>query len=469
MLSVEELEKFKPERRPRNDIGASTLFNDIYRSSLIYVIESKSFYFYNGKFWEKDVDDLHAHEKAKEFAVSLTNYFSDKEHENEDALKWYARYFPREKRVRLVNDVKSIDPKNMSMFDKQPILFNCQNCTVNLATGEGKPHDPMDYITHISNVWFDPDAISIDFENFVADIMEEDRYLIEYLQECLGYSLSGSTFLECFFITYGATTRNGKGTLDGTMMHLLGTYAKAANYETFESRKYKSGSGASEDVARLAGARYVSVSEPAFGMVLDGSLIKRLSGNDVITARRLYEGSFDFIASFKIWINTNHLPVVPDETVFSSGRLQLIPFNKHFGEAEQDRGLKAKLKKRENISGIFNWCMQGFQRMATNGRLKQPETVIKELFKYQEDNDKVGEFLNDCCVKAIEENNKITMTRVYKAYKWWMNENGYKGILAKKNLKKALVSRGIKTGIYDHQEQVFGRELTDIIPKNVFC
>lgn len=468
MISISELEEFKPERRPRNDIGASTLFNDIYRSSLVYIIESKSYYFFNGKYWEKDIDDLRAHEKAKEFAVSLTNYFSDKDHENEDALKWYSRYFPREKRVKLVNDVKSIEPKNMSMFDKQPVLFNCQNCTVNLATGLSKPHDSMDYITHMSNVWFDPEAKSADFEKFVNEIMEHDDILTEYLQECLGYSLSGATFLECFFVTYGATTRNGKGTLDGTMMHLLGSYAKAANYETFESKKYKSGSGASEDIARLAGARYVSVSEPAYGMVLDGSLIKKLSGNDVITARRLYEGSFDFIASFKIWINTNHLPIVPDETVFSSGRLQLIPFNKHFSEKEQDKGLKARLKRKENISGIFNWCMEGFQKMAIKGHLEQPEIVVSEIFKYQEDNDKIGEFLNECCVPAVDEKKRETLVRVYKAYRWWMNENGYKGILTKKNLKKALVNKGITIKPYGGRECVYGRELTDIVPTHVF-
>lgn len=467
MVSIEELEEFHPETRPRNDIGASTLFGEIFRESLIYVIESKSFYVYNGKFWEKDTDDLKTHEMAKTFALSILNYFNSEKYGNEDAAKWYAKYLAREKRVKLISDARSIDPKHLDHFDKQPYLFNCQNCTVNLATGAMTKHDPADYITKMSNVWYDPDAKSKEFEKFISDIMEGDSGMIGYLQEALGYSLTSATFLECFFITYGATTRNGKGTLDGTMMHMLGDYAKAANYETFESKKFKSSGGASEDVARLAGARYVSVSEPSAGMVLDASLVKRLSGNDVITARHLYESSFDFVASFKLWINTNYLPIVPDETVFKSNRIHLIPFNRHFSDKEQDKGLKSRLKKKEHISGAFNWCMEGFQRMAGKGKLEQPESVIEELFKYQEDNDKVGEFLNECCVCSIDANKRETMTKVYKAYKWWMTENGYKGIMTKKNLKKALVNKGIEVRAYQGQDRVFGRELTDIVPSHV--
>ena len=168
-----------------------------------------------------------------------------------------------------------------------------------------------------------------------------------------------------------------KGTLNNTMLHMLGDYGKAAPYEVFESKKYKTNGGASEDLARLAGSRYVSVSEPAEGITLDSALIKTLSGNDRVTARNLYENSFEFTATFKIWINTNHLPVIPDDTVFKSGRVQLIPFNKHFSEEEQDRGLKARLTSRANIAGAFNWCMKGFQLMAEKGGLTIPAIIRK--------------------------------------------------------------------------------------------
>lgn len=134
---------------------------------------------------------------------------------------------------------------------------------------------------------------------------------------------------------------------------MLDDYAKAAPYESFESKKFKSSGGATEDIARLAGSRYVSVSEPAEGMVLNSALIKTLSGNDRITARYLYENSFEFGVSFKLWINTNHLPAISDDTVFKSGRVQLIPFNRYFNDKEQDKGLKKRLVTKENLSGVL--------------------------------------------------------------------------------------------------------------------
>ena len=246
---------------------------------------------------------------------------------------------------------------------------------------------------------------------------------------------------------------------------MLGDYAKASSYETFTSKKFKgNGGGASENIARLAGSRYVSVSEPAEGITLDSALIKTLSGNDVITARNLYESSFEFVASFKLWINTNHLPAIPDDTVFKSGRVQLIPFNKHFSEKEQDKGLKSRLITKENISGIFNWCMEGLQLLIKEGGLKTPDTIQNEIDKYQQDNDRISEFLNDCFVIAdLDNKNKVKISAVYKIYCNWCKENGYKP-WNKKNLKSKL-SEKVTVKTIDHQDHLVGYRIEPDTPQ----
>lgn len=58
MISVEELEKFHPEKYQRNDIGTSNLFTTVYADSLVYVVERKGFFVYDGKVWRKDVNSL---------------------------------------------------------------------------------------------------------------------------------------------------------------------------------------------------------------------------------------------------------------------------------------------------------------------------------------------------------------------------------------------------------------------------
>lgn len=461
MISVTDLEKFHPERYPRNDIGTSNLFATVWKDQLVYVTERKSFFVYNGKVWKKDIDDLETHELAKEFAVSLVEYFRQKNSDSDEIMRYYSRYLARDKRSRLISDAKSVRPIKAEMFDRNAYLINCQNCTVNIATGCTHPHDPADYLTKISNIWYDPDVRSEDFENFIDSIMQGNAELIAYLKRALGYSISAATFQECFFITYGATTRNGKGTLNNTMMHLLGDYAMTADYTAFESKKYKSSGGASEDIARLAGARYVSVSEPAEGMTLNSALIKTLSGNDRITARYLYENSFEFTASFKLWINTNHLPQIPDDSVFKSGRVQLIPFNKHFSDAEQDKGLKARLIQKENISGMFNWLMEGFQEVAEKG-LQVPEVIRREVEQYREQNDRIGEFMQDCLVQDVDKKHREKLSTLYKVYCHWCKDNGYQA-WNKKNFKTKLSER-VTVEVYANQNHAVGYYIEESIP-----
>ncbi|MBQ9325251.1 MAG: DNA primase, partial [Clostridia bacterium] len=75
-----------------------------------------------------------------------------------------------------------------------------------------------------------------------------------------------------------------------------------------------------------------------------------------MAARFLHENSFEFDLQAKIFIDTNHLPNVTDQTLFESGRIKIIPFNRHFEEHEQDKTLKATLTDEEALSGIFNWA-----------------------------------------------------------------------------------------------------------------
>jgi putative DNA primase/helicase len=79
--------------------------------------------------------------------------------------------------------------------------------------------------------------------------------------------------LECFFIIYGVTTRNGKTTLAETVAHILGEYARTVQPQTLSHRP-SDGAAPSPDVARLKGARLVNVPEPEKGLELNTALIK---------------------------------------------------------------------------------------------------------------------------------------------------------------------------------------------------
>jgi putative DNA primase/helicase len=79
-------------------------------------------------------------------------------------------------------------------------------------------------------------------------------------------------------------------------------------------------------------ARFVNISEPDKRLTLSAALLKTLTGSDTVNARFLHENSFDFKPQFKIFTNTNYLPTVTDLTLLTSGRVKIIPFERHFEE-----------------------------------------------------------------------------------------------------------------------------------------
>ena len=211
------------------------------------------------------------------------------------------------------------------------------------------------------------------WERTIRNVMQGDQDLSCYLQKALGYGLTGDTSEECFFLLYGPTTRNGKGTVMETYMKMLGEYGKAARPETIALRQNYNASGPSEDIAKLAGARAVNISEPDKQMVLSAALVKTLTGNDTMSARFLNENSFEFKPQFKLLINTNHLPKANDVTIFSSSRVKVLPFNRHFEPKEQDKTLKKRLEK--ELSGVLNWCLEGLWLMRETG-FEPPQSVL---------------------------------------------------------------------------------------------
>ena len=122
--------------------------------------------------------------------------------------------------------------------------------------------------------------------------------MIKYLQTAAGWALTGDISEQTMFILFGSGA-NGKSTFLNTIMYLLGDYATAASTETFMK---KSGDQYSNDIARLRGTRFVTTTEAEQGRRLSEPLIKKITGNDQMTARFLYGEFFNFTPTFKIFI-----------------------------------------------------------------------------------------------------------------------------------------------------------------------
>lgn len=415
-----------PENNRRygwNDIGNGNLFADWYKNEARYVPERKKWFVYSGKAWNPDSGNLRVMELCKRLADQLALYALSLEDEQkrQGYLKFVGNWQRRSSREIILRDAASVYPVKISAFDSDPLLFNCLNGTLDLRTREFRPHSPSDMLSMISGVTYDPEARSPLWESTVAAAMQEDRDKTVFLQKAMGYGVTGDISEECFFILYGPTARNGKGTVMETYIRMLGGYGRTSTPETIAQKQAVNSSGPSEDIARLAGARVVNISEPGEQMVLSAALVKTLTGGDTVTARFLNENSFEFVPQFKLFVNTNHLPKVTDVTVFSSGRVKVIPFERHFTEAERDKGLKQRLSQADNLSGILNWCLDGLQLMRETG-LTPPPAVQRATAQYQRDSDKISRFVEEMLVSEL--GSEVRTEEAYRAYQDWCARNG---------------------------------------------
>jgi putative DNA primase/helicase len=383
----------------------ASLFHRLYCSKLCYVREAKSWYAHDGRVWKKDIQSLVASECCKQFVDVLLQYAQEQKNKasknleklggsskNEELAELkkftefeeYALYLQkRSRRNSLLLDAKSIAPISTEAFDRDKYLLNCANGTLNLLTGRLQPHNPHDYITKIALVEYNRDAKCERWEQFIHEVMCGDADVSKFLQKSLGYSLSGDTSFECFFILLGELTRNGKSTTTETVAHLLHDYAESIQPQTLSHRS-SNGASASPDIAKLRGARFVCAAEPSKNMELNVALVKQLTGGDTYTGRMLFENQINFKPEFKIFFNTNPKLKISDDTLFKSDRVKVIPFDRHFTREEQDKNLKDFFRKPENMSGILNWLLEGY-RLLQNEGLDMPEKVASAISNYNKD------------------------------------------------------------------------------------
>lgn len=423
LSEVNRLDPVNNRRYRSGDIGCGRLYADIYKGIARYVPERKSWFCYADGKWSKDTGGLKAMELCKDLAEVLIRYALSIKDENlrtpylQECMKWQQRRF----RETYLKEAQSVYPIPMSEFDRDRYLLNCRNGTLELGTHTFRKHRPEDLLTKISPVDYVPSAVCSRFNSFIDEVMSGDKERARFLQKALGYGIGGSTRYECMFFLYGELTRNGKGTLMESALRVTGDYGLAVRLETIAQKNNVNSQGPSEDIARLAGICFANISEPSRGLVLNAAQVKSMTGNDTLNARFLNENSFDFSPQFKLYVNTNFLPVISDMTLFASNRIIIIPFNRHFEEWEQDRSLKEEFARPESQSAILNWLVEGYWLLQKEG-LKPPQSVTEATQAYSHESDKVGQFADEWLIE--DSTSEIRTSAIYEKYRQWCYDNG---------------------------------------------
>ncbi|MFH9977913.1 phage/plasmid primase, P4 family [Streptomyces sp. NPDC017179] len=355
-------------------------------------------------------------------------------------LAWARKQRMRPK-VAAARDVLQAYPavhSTMDAFDQPEMLLNVANGIVDLETGQLRAHDRNLYLMQQSPICYDPGATCPMWDKFLAGVMP-DPGRRAYLARVVGYSLTADTGEQVMFIHHGEG-QNGKGVFMRVVMALLGEYAQAVPASTLMA-KHGDG-GIPNDIARMVGKRLLSTSETGRnaegrGKPLDEELVKRLTGEDPVSARFLNAEFFEFKPVGKIHLATNHLPDVSGSHSMAR-RLHSIGWDVIVPPAKRIQGLAEKILARE-AAGVLNWAIRGCLDWHKQG-LAVPDSVTEKTREHIAQSNPLATWLEeetDAVTDAVTENGQL-----YGSYKTWAERVGVRRPLSMKAFTIRLQEQG---------------------------
>ena len=433
--------------RSYDDTGNADRFIDRYGNLYKYSYIANKFYIYDGMKWK--IDDKGSIRKLiDEMIESIKDekIIHGDDVTEEEAREFFQKYYKKTRgtqaKKNIMNELMHRRPATPDDFDRDDMLINVANGYIDLTSRELYKHDINKMFSQITNTDYTEKMQPAVWLDFLNDIFAGDQEVIRYIQKALGYSLTGSTREQIMFILFGKG-RNGKSIFVEVISEILGDYS---NNMQAKSLMVKKNDNVNTDIARLSKARFVTSSEPNEGFRFDEGLIKQLTGGDKVTARFLYAEEFEYTPKFKIWVSTNHKPIIrgTDDGIWR--RLVLIPFDVQIPEEKVDKDLKYKLLR--EAPAILNWMAEGAYMWMQEG-LAMPEKLKEASKAYRNEMDVIEQFIEDECKRV--DDGKVKAHELYELYKKWADDNGNYKMSNKdfgKKMKEKFEYKRLKTGMY---------------------
>lgn len=382
------------------DTGNARRFVQNFKDVVRYNVDNKRWMVWNGEYWQTDmVGDVKNRVEvvAEQLKMEALNSSGDIRKIMTSNIKRVLSSFGKEAVLKESQHLFPM-PVTNATFDSQKYLLNTKSGVVNLKTGEVGDHDKhlalSKYIGYeVSN------EKPVRWLQFLREIYEPYPELIPYMQQLIGYWLTGETTEQAMYIFLGDGS-NGKSLLLDVLLKMAGEYSTTTQSELLVDGKYSSGS----DMPRLAaleGRRIVMVEETELGARLKESAIKNLTSDyGEITARYLYGNEFNYEPIFKLVMATNHRPIIKGTDHGIWRRMKIIPHDVMIPEEKQDRSLGAKLEK--EIPQILGWAIQGAIKYYKEGRINEPNIIRAQVKDYRNEMDLVRRWVLENCEESPE-------------------------------------------------------------------
>ncbi len=295
------------------DTGNAERLIDYCGDRVRYCASDSTWYVHNGVRWVQD-RTLRIEDLAGEALRAIDNEVAAESgaDRRSELRRWAASSEAATKRRAAIEIARSdrrvaVEPHD---FDRDGLLFNCLNGTIDLRSGMLRPHDPADLISKLAPVVFDPDARSDLWERVVREATGGDRHYLEHMQRFLGVCLTTDMTAEFFAVAIGET-QTTKSTVLGAARKVMGDYAADVAPETFCIRSRVGGTR--DDLLRLAGVRLALIPEADKRRHLDEAMLKRFVSGEGWPERGIYQRERDLQPVAKVVFHTNEMPRMSDD------------------------------------------------------------------------------------------------------------------------------------------------------------
>jgi putative DNA primase/helicase len=391
-------------------------------------------------------------------AGEVANYPESDQQARLDIVKWANQAKSNSRLANMITSANS-DPRvvvGVEQWDGNTHLLGVQNGVIDLKTGELLRGRPDLYITRRAPVKYTPGLRNVRWEEFINFATGGDKELQDWIQRAVGYTLTGMSNQDVMFLVYGPPG-SGKNTFVETIVEALGSeqYAGklpseilAASQQNNTSNQYY--------MAELRGKRMIWVDELPESERLNENQIKTLTGSSNIQGRSPGEKPFTFKAQGKLWITTNHRPMINDDAMWR--RIRPIPWLNVPENPDPD--LKAYLVDPEGgLPAVLAWAVEGAIKYL-GSQQRDPLgwcTAVSEAAEmYKKNEDRLGMFLEEETI--ADEDSHVSVKSLYGIYRYWSEDRGEKP-LATIRFTRKLQDRGEKiTGTGAHAI-LFGRNI----------
>ncbi len=329
------------------------------------------------------------------------------------------------------------------------VLVNFQNGTGEIAKDGIKirPFARADFLKYQLSFAYDEAAAFTKWQAFLDDVLPEkdkngkvidaEKSRQKVLAEYIAYIFT-TLKLEKTLILFG-TGANGKSVFFEVIYALLGK-ENISNYslESLGDQYYR---------AMLANKLLNYSSE--ISNRLQAEKFKQLTSGEPIEARLPYGQPMTLTNYAKLAFNTNELPKDVEHTDAFFRRFLIIPFDVTVPEEKRNPNLANEIIEAE-LSGVFNWILDGLNRLLQQGKFSKCDAAQKAVEAYRIESDSVAMFIDEYGYqKSIE--NFESLKDLYPSYKNFCLDNGFRPVHSR-NLAKRLEALG-----FDTDKKSFGK------------